>query len=51
MSVHPTPVRSDAEVAERVLARRGLPYDELEQGIMAEVFRQTESDRVWDNKK
>jgi UDP-N-acetylglucosamine diphosphorylase/glucosamine-1-phosphate N-acetyltransferase len=37
-----------AEVADRVLARRGLPYDAVEQGIMAEVFKQTASDRVWE---
>ena len=35
-----------AEVAERVMARRGLPYDAVEQAIVAEVFRQTEGDRV-----
>ncbi len=38
-----------AEVAERVMGRRGLAYDEVEQGIMAEVFRQTAEDRVWEN--
>lgn len=39
------------EVAERVLGRRGLAYDTVEQGVMEEVFRQTEIDRVWDGKK
>jgi UDP-N-acetylglucosamine diphosphorylase/glucosamine-1-phosphate N-acetyltransferase len=38
------------EVAERVLSRRGLGYDEVEQALMAEVFQQTEDDRVWDKK-
>ena len=40
-----------AEVAERVMARRGLGYDAVEQGIIAEVFRQTEEDRVWEKAK
>lgn len=39
-----------AEVAERVLGRRGLAYDAVEQGIAEEVFKQTEADRVWDKK-
>ena len=39
-----------AEVAERVMARRALAYDEVEQALIAEVFRQTEQDRVWDKK-
>ena len=38
------------EVAERVLSRRGLGYDEVEQALIAEVFRRTEDDRVWDKK-
>ena len=37
-----------AEVAERVMARRGLEYDAVEQAVMAEVFRQTAGDRVWE---
>ncbi len=40
-----------AEVAERVMGRRQLDYDAVEQGIMAEVFKQTEEDRVWDKAK
>ncbi len=40
-----------AEVAERVMGRRQLDYDAVEQGIMAEVFKQTEADRVWDKAK
>ena len=36
------------EVAGRVLGRRGLAYDAVEQGIMEEVFRQTAADRVWE---
>jgi UDP-N-acetylglucosamine diphosphorylase/glucosamine-1-phosphate N-acetyltransferase len=39
-----------AEVAERVMSRRGLAYDAVEQAIIAEVFKQTEEDRVWDKK-
>ena len=38
------------EVAERVLARRGLGYDAVEQAIMAEVFRLTAEGRVWEKK-
>ena len=37
-----------AEVAERVMARRGLPYDAVEQAVVADVFRQTVADRVWE---
>jgi UDP-N-acetylglucosamine diphosphorylase/glucosamine-1-phosphate N-acetyltransferase len=37
-----------AEVAERVMSRRGLPYDGVEQAIIADVFKQTEDDRVWE---
>lgn len=40
-----------AEVAERVMTRRVLDYDAVEQGIMQEVFKQTEADRVWDKAK
>ena len=39
-----------AEVAERVLGRRGLAYDEVEQDIITEVFRQTSGDRAWEKK-
>ena len=37
-----------AEVAERVMARRQLPYDATEQGIMQHVFEATAKDRVWE---
>lgn len=37
-----------AEVNERVMARRGLPYDAVEQGIMQKVFELTTKDRVWE---
>jgi UDP-N-acetylglucosamine diphosphorylase/glucosamine-1-phosphate N-acetyltransferase len=37
-----------AEVAERVMGRRGLAYDAVEQAIAAEIFKQTEGDRVWE---
>ncbi|WP_046247154.1 GlmU family protein [Hymenobacter terrenus] len=36
------------EVAERVMARRGLPYDAVEQNIMKEVFTSTNEDRAWE---
>ena len=39
-----------AEVAERVMGRRQLAYDAVEQGIAEEVFKQTEADRIWDKK-
>ena len=39
-----------AEVAERVMGRRGLAYDAMEESIMAEVFKQTFDDRVWEKK-
>ena len=40
-----------AEVAERVMARRNLPYNEVEQGIMQEVFEVTAGDRIWEKAK
>jgi len=36
------------EVAERVMARRQLEYDEVEQDIMRHVYEQTVKDRVWE---
>ena len=39
------------EVAERVMARRGLPYDAVEQGIMQAVFEETAKDRIWEKVK
>ncbi|MBT2558101.1 GlmU family protein [Hymenobacter sp. ISL-91] len=36
------------EVAERVMARRKLAYDEAEQEIMRHVYEATAKDRVWD---
>lgn len=39
------------EVAERVMARRGLLYNAVEQGVMAKVFADTEEDRVWEKVK
>ena len=39
------------EVAERVMARRNLPYDAVEQGIMKNVFDATAEDRIWDKAK
>ncbi|WP_375415868.1 GlmU family protein [uncultured Hymenobacter sp.] len=39
------------EVAERVMARRQLAYDEAEQSIMKEVFAATEGGRVWEKVK
>ncbi len=40
-----------AEVAERVMARRGLPFDAVEQGIMQHIFEETMADRVWEKAK
>ncbi|MVN76810.1 glucose-1-phosphate thymidylyltransferase [Hymenobacter sp. HMF4947] len=37
-----------AEVAERVMARRGLSYDAVEQGVMEEIFQATTGDRNWE---
>jgi UDP-N-acetylglucosamine diphosphorylase/glucosamine-1-phosphate N-acetyltransferase len=37
-----------AEVAERVMSRRGLVYDAVEQGIMQRVYDDTANDRVWE---
>ncbi|MDO7874615.1 GlmU family protein [Hymenobacter sp. ASUV-10] len=37
-----------AEVAERVMSRRGLVYDAVEQGIMQRVYDDTAKDRVWE---
>jgi hypothetical protein len=39
------------EVAERVMARRALPYTKVEQDIMKVVFEATEADRVWEKAK
>ncbi|QNE40564.1 glucose-1-phosphate thymidylyltransferase [Hymenobacter sp. NBH84] len=36
------------EVAERVMSRRNLPYDQTEQDIMAYVYEATAKDRVWE---
>ncbi|RSK45915.1 GlmU family protein [Hymenobacter perfusus] len=36
------------EVAERVMARRQLAYDAVEQGIMQHVYDATAKDRVWE---
>ena len=40
-----------AEVAERVMSRRSLSYDEVEEEIIAEAFRQTAQDRIWEKSK
>ncbi|MGI4872540.1 MAG: GlmU family protein [Janthinobacterium lividum] len=37
-----------AEVAERVMARRKMPYDAVEQAVIEQVFKATEEDRVWE---
>jgi UDP-N-acetylglucosamine diphosphorylase/glucosamine-1-phosphate N-acetyltransferase len=37
-----------AEVAERVMARRQMEYDQVEQDIMRQVYEQTVNDRVWE---
>jgi len=36
------------EVAERVMARRQLAYDTVEQGIMQHIYDATAKDRVWE---
>jgi hypothetical protein len=33
-----------------VMARRNLPYDAVEQGIMQAVFEATAEDRIWEKK-
>ncbi|HET9505607.1 MAG TPA: GlmU family protein [Hymenobacter sp.] len=40
-----------AEVAERVMGRRGLAYDAMEEDLIKEVFGQTEGDRIWEKAK
>jgi UDP-N-acetylglucosamine diphosphorylase/glucosamine-1-phosphate N-acetyltransferase len=40
-----------AEVAERVMGRRGLAYDAVEEDVIKEVFGQTEGDRIWEKAK
>jgi UDP-N-acetylglucosamine diphosphorylase/glucosamine-1-phosphate N-acetyltransferase len=37
-----------AEVAERVMGRRGLAYDAVEEDVIKEVFAQTAGDRIWE---
>jgi UDP-N-acetylglucosamine diphosphorylase/glucosamine-1-phosphate N-acetyltransferase len=37
-----------AEVAERVMGRRGLGYDVVEEEVIKEVFEQTAGDRIWE---
>jgi UDP-N-acetylglucosamine diphosphorylase/glucosamine-1-phosphate N-acetyltransferase len=37
-----------AEVAERVMGRRGLAYGAVEEDVIKEVFGQTTQDRVWE---
>ncbi|MBO0360936.1 GlmU family protein [Hymenobacter sp. BT186] len=37
-----------AEVAERVMSRRFLPYDATEQAIMQHIFEATAKERVWE---
>jgi UDP-N-acetylglucosamine diphosphorylase/glucosamine-1-phosphate N-acetyltransferase len=39
------------EVAERVMARRNLPYDAVERDILKAVFEATAEDRVWEKAK
>ena len=40
-----------AEVAERVMSRRNIAYDEVEQALMQRVFEATAADRVWERAK
>ncbi|PVY43817.1 GlmU family protein [Pontibacter virosus] len=43
-------LRKASEVAEKVMGRRNLPFDDTEKAIFAEVFDQTQEYRVWDRK-
>ncbi|EJF11848.1 MULTISPECIES: GlmU family protein [Pontibacter] len=43
-------LRKANEVAEKVMERRNLAYDKIEQDIMADIFEQTREYRVWDRK-
>jgi UDP-N-acetylglucosamine diphosphorylase/glucosamine-1-phosphate N-acetyltransferase len=38
------------EVAQRVMERRKIALDDVEKGILAEVFELTKGERVWENK-
>jgi hypothetical protein len=40
-----------AEVAERVMSRRALVYDAVEEAVIAEIFKNTELDRIWEKAK
>ncbi|WP_299704738.1 GlmU family protein [uncultured Pontibacter sp.] len=43
-------LRKANEVAEKVMERRSVAYDETERAIMADIFEQTREYRVWDRK-
>ncbi|PKV66635.1 GlmU family protein [Pontibacter ramchanderi] len=43
-------LRKADEVAEKVMDRRSIPYNEIERAIMAVIFEQTQQYRVWDRK-
>ncbi len=43
-------MRKEVEVAEKVMARRKLQFDEVEKGILAHIFEETKQYRVWDKK-
>jgi UDP-N-acetylglucosamine diphosphorylase/glucosamine-1-phosphate N-acetyltransferase len=43
-------LRKADEVAEKVMERRSVAYDETERAIMADIFEQTREYRVWDRK-
>ncbi|GHA70516.1 GlmU family protein [Pontibacter akesuensis] len=43
-------MRKVVEVAEKVMARRKLQFDEVEKSILAHIFEETKQYRVWDKK-
>jgi UDP-N-acetylglucosamine diphosphorylase/glucosamine-1-phosphate N-acetyltransferase len=43
-------LRKANEVAEKVMERRSVAYDETERTILADIFEQTREYRVWDKK-
>jgi len=40
-------LRKALEIAERVMARRDIPFDAVEQAVMSEIFEQTQENRIW----
>ncbi|MTI23013.1 glucose-1-phosphate thymidylyltransferase [Fulvivirga sp. RKSG066] len=44
-------LRKVKEVAEKVMERRQMVYDETEHNIMSEIFEQTAANRIWEKNK